>query len=253
MAFSNYALTCLTTEASKAIPELRMVLLGSRSVGKSSMGNTILGIKEQKDGKRTVHSVVRKGFVDKTAVTLVDTPGWWRGYSVSDTPELIKQEVMSSMFLCPPGPHVFLLVIDADASFDQRHRDAVKGHLELLGEDVWKHTMVVFTRGDWLGKKTIEEHIEGEGEALQSLVDKCGNRYHVIDNKNTDDGTQVTEMLEKIREIVAVNSWNHFVPDEKMFLAIEEKRKKVEEGAKLRLTQVKTRRENLNSKVDIRL
>uniref|UniRef100_UPI003AAEF283 GTPase IMAP family member 8-like n=1 Tax=Centroberyx gerrardi TaxID=166262 RepID=UPI003AAEF283 len=232
----------LIPENQKPIPELRMVLLGSRNVGKTSVGNTILGVKEQEDGKRTTHSAVRRGYVDKTAITLVDTPGWWKGFPASDTPETIKQEVMSSMFLCRPGPHVFLLVIDADASFNAKHQDAVKGHLELLGEDVWKHTVVVFTRGDWLGRRTIEEYIEGEGKALQSLVDKCGNRYHVIDNKNKDDGTQVTEMLEKVSEIVAGNSWNHFVPDEQIFLTIEERRKEVEERAKLRQSKIKAKR-----------
>ncbi|KAM3875858.1 GTPase IMAP family member 8-like [Diretmus argenteus] len=227
------------------MPELRIVLLGSRSVGKTSVANTVLGITEHRDGKRTAHSVVRRGYVDSTAITLVDTPGWWKAFSVFDTPETIKQEVMCSVFLCPPGPHVFLLVIDADASFNAKHRDAVTGHLELLGEDVWKHSIVLFTRGDWVGTKTIEEYIEGEGEALQSLVDKCGNRYHVIDNRNVDDGTQVTEMLEKITEVVAGNGGNHFVPDEQIFLTIEEKRKKVEEKAKLRRDKVNAQREHL--------
>lgn len=196
-----------------------------------------MGIKEQDDGKRTAYSAARHGYVDKTEITLVDSPGWWRGFSAFDTPEAIKEEVMRSMFLCPPGPHVFLLVIDADASFTANHMDAVTTHLELLG-DVWKHTIVVFTRGDWLGTNTIEEYIEGEGEALQTLVEQCGNRYHVIDNKNVDDGTQVTELLEKISETVAGNGLNHFVPDAQILLTIEERRMKVETGAKLRQDKV---------------
>ncbi|XP_041791029.1 GTPase IMAP family member 8-like isoform X2 [Chelmon rostratus] len=226
----------------KTIPKLQMILLGSRSVGKTSVGNTIFGIKGPEDGKRTAQSVARKGFVGKTEITLVDTPGWWKGFPVFDTPEAIKEEVLRSTFLCPPGPHVFLLVIDADASFNAKHLNAVKTHMELLGEGVWRHTIVVFTRGDWLGANSIEQYIEGEGEAMQTLVEKCGNRYHVIDNKNADDGAQITELLEKITWTVAGNGWEHFVPDEKMFLIIEEKRRRVEEGARLRQSQVKARR-----------
>ncbi|XP_063748337.1 GTPase IMAP family member 8-like isoform X1 [Eleginops maclovinus] len=232
----------LIAEEMKTIPKLRVVLLGSRGVGKTSVGNTILGIKEQEDGKRTPHSMDRRGFVGETEITLVDTPGWWKGFPVIDTPEAIKEEVIRSPSLCLPGPQVFLLVIDADASFNGKHLDAVTSHMELLGEEVWRHTIIVFTRGDWLGTHTIEEYIEGEGEALQSLVEQCGNRYHVFDNKNTDDGTQITELLEKITETVAGNGWDHFVPDEKIFEAIEEKRIKVKEREKLRQSQVEARR-----------
>ncbi|KAF7652102.1 hypothetical protein LDENG_00101330 [Lucifuga dentata] len=211
----------------KPIPKLQIVLLGSRGVGKTSLGNTILGIKEKENGERTAHSVARCGYVDGTEITLVDTPGWWKGFHAFDTPEAIKEEIEYSMFLCPPGPHVFLLVVDADASFNAIHKDAMTSHLELLG-DVWKHTVVVFTRGDWLGTITIEEYIEGEGEALQSLVDQCGNRFHVISNKNADDGRQITELLQKISKTVAGNGWNYFVPDEQILLSIQEKRIKVE-------------------------
>ncbi|XP_070688659.1 GTPase IMAP family member 8-like isoform X2 [Pempheris klunzingeri] len=229
----------------KTIPKLQMILLGSRNVGKTSVGNTILGIKEQEDGTRTAHSVARRGFVGKTEIALVDTPGWWKGFPVFDTPDAIKEEMMLSMFLCPPGPHVFLLVIDADASFNAKHLDALTTHVELLGEGVWRHTIVVFTRGDWLGTHTIEEYIEGEGEALQSLVELCGNRYHVIDNKNADDGTQTRELLEKITGTVAGNGLDYFVPDEKILLKIKEKRRRVEEGARLRQSQVKAKRKYL--------
>ncbi|XP_029988256.1 GTPase IMAP family member 8-like isoform X2 [Sphaeramia orbicularis] len=230
----------LISEA-RTIQKLQIILLGSRNVGKTSLGNAILGIKEREDGKRTAESVAHRGFVGKTEVTLVDTPGWWKGFPALDTPEAIKEEVMRSMFVCPPGPHVFLLVLDADASFNAKHLDAVTTHLELLGEGVWKHTITVFTRGDWLGAHTIEEYIEGEGEALQSLVEQCGNRYHVVDNKNADDGTQITELLEKIMGTVAANGWSHFVPDDQIRVTIEERRIRVEQGAKQRQSQVKAK------------
>lgn len=241
---------CPALEDMKPIQNLQMVLLGSRGAGKTSLGNTILGIKEEEVGKKTVHSVARRGFVGQTEITLVDTPGWWKGFTEHDTPEAIKEEMKRSMFLCRPGPHVFALVIDADASFSARNLHAVKTHMELLGEDVWTRTIIVFTRGDWLGTAhTVEEFIEGEGEALQSLVEQCGNRYHIIDNKNSDGGTQVTELMEKIMWTVAENDWEHFVPDEKIFLDIEEKRRKVEEGARLRQHQVSAFRKTFRGKL----
>ncbi|XP_034387483.1 GTPase IMAP family member 8-like isoform X2 [Cyclopterus lumpus] len=227
------------------LPELRVVLLGSRSVGKTLLRNSVLGFKEQEDGKRTAHSVARHGFAGSTAITVVDTPGWWKGFSVLETPEATREEVIRSPFLCLPGPHVFLLVIDVDASFNANHLEAVTTHVELLGEGVWRRTVVVFTRGDWLGSHTVEEYIEGEGEALRSLVDRCGNRYHVIDNKNADDGTQIAEMLEKITETVAGNGGDYFVPDGKIFLTIEERRSSVVEAAHVRKSQVVAKRKIL--------
>ncbi|XP_031167544.1 GTPase IMAP family member 8-like isoform X2 [Sander lucioperca] len=227
------------------IPKLHMVLLGSRSVGKTSVVNTLLGNKEQEVGKRTARSVARQGFVGQTEITLVDTPGWWKGFPVCDTPEAIKDELMISPFQCRPGPHVFLLVIDADASFNAKHLRAVTTHVDLLGEGVWRHTIVVFTRGDWLGTHTIEQYIEGEGEALQSLVEQCGNRYHVIDNKNADDGTHTTELLGKITETVAGNGRDYFVPDEKIYQTIEERKRSVKKGAIVRQSQVHAKRKTL--------
>ncbi|XP_031724098.1 GTPase IMAP family member 8 [Anarrhichthys ocellatus] len=232
-------------EKMKPIPKLRLVLLGSRSVGKTSVGNSILGIKEQEDGQRTARSVAQQGFVGETEITVVDTPGWWKGFSVVDTPEAMREEVKRSPFLCLPGPHVFLLVIDVDASFNLKHLDAVMSHVDLLGEEVWRHTIVVFTRGDWLGSHIVEEYIEGEGKALQSLVQQCGNRYHVIDNKNADDGTQIMELLEKITETVAGNDWDYFVPDQKIFVTIETRRLSVEVAAQQRQSQVVAKRKAL--------
>ncbi|KAJ8355301.1 hypothetical protein AAFF_G00072770, partial [Aldrovandia affinis] len=124
------------------------------------------------------------------------------------------QEIVRSVSLCPPGPYALFLVIDVSSSFTESHRRPVEEHLELLSERVWRHTIVLFTRGDWLGDTTIEQHIETEGKALQWLVEKCGNRYHVLNNENRGDGTQVTELLEKIEETVARNKSGHFTIEE---------------------------------------
>ncbi|XP_030255680.1 GTPase IMAP family member 9-like [Sparus aurata] len=77
--------------------------------------------------------------------------------------------------------------------------------MRLLGQRVWRHVIVLFTFGDTLGDKTIEQHIESEGKPLRWLIEKCGNRYHVLNNMSTDD-YQVIELLEKMEEMVAGNS-----------------------------------------------
>ncbi|XP_036376429.1 uncharacterized protein LOC118772232 [Megalops cyprinoides] len=229
------------------LSDLRIVLLGGRYAGKSSAGNTILGREEFESGIRTAQCVKRQGEVAGRQLTVIDTPGWWRNYSVQDTPELDKQEIACSVSLCPPGPYALFLVIDVSSSFTETCRRSVEEHLELLSERVWRHTIVLFTRGDWLGDTTIEQHIEAEGKALQWLIEKCGNRYHVLNTENRGDGTQVTELLEKIEEMVAGHGGCHYEMDRMLLQEVEEKRRAVEERAKQRLMKVQAQRKTLRA------
>ncbi|KAF4117558.1 hypothetical protein G5714_002111 [Onychostoma macrolepis] len=185
-------------------PELRIVLMGSRIVGKTSLANTILK-KTQKEN-RAKKCVMKEGEVDKRKVILIDTPGWWPYASVIETSESVKQEIMSSVAMCSPGPHAVLLVLQSGVAFSKAYLRSVKEHMELLGRNVWKYCIVVFTRGDWMGTSTIEEHIESEGEALQWLINECGNRYHILNNMEQDDREQVRELMEKVEMMARENT-----------------------------------------------
>ncbi|KAL6463244.1 hypothetical protein MHYP_G00276350 [Metynnis hypsauchen] len=231
---------------SHRLSELRIVLLGNRYSGKSSAGNTILN-REEFELKRTAQCVKRQREVAGRHITVVEPPGWWRDVAVEKSTELMKQEIVLSVSLCPPGPHCLLLVIHAETVFKEKERTVLLGHLKLLTDSVWSHTIVLFTRGDRLGDTPIEQHIESEGKELQWLVEKCGNRYHVLNNKNRSDDTQVTELLEKIEEMVAANSGHHFELDRKLLQEVEEKRRAEEERAKERMMKVQKYREDLKS------
>ncbi|KAM9796266.1 GTPase IMAP family member 8-like [Syngnathus typhle] len=221
----------------KPIQKLQIILLGSRAVGKTFVINTILGISEPED-ETTVLSQLHEGRVGRMEIAVVDTPGWRKGSPARDTSEMIKDEVVHSLLKCRPGPDVFLLVIDADASFNRWHLKAATTHVELFGKNVWKHTMVVFTRGD---SRRIEEYIEYEGKSLQYLLEICGNRYHVLDNTNDYDGAQVDKLLEKILQTLAGNDGQHFAPKKEMVDALREKEKKVQLAVDRR-TQLKATR-----------
>uniref|UniRef100_W5NJF9 AIG1-type G domain-containing protein n=1 Tax=Lepisosteus oculatus TaxID=7918 RepID=W5NJF9_LEPOC len=175
------------------------VLLGRVWTGKSSAGNTILGREEFDTRRLTEECEKRQGEVAGRLLTVIDTPGW---YSLQDTADWLKKEIVRSVSLCPPGPHSFLLTIPL-APFTEQDRRAVEEHLGLLGDRVWRHTLVLFTWGDGKGGTGLEQAIKRGGEDLQRLVEKCGNRVHVLHNNNTGDRGQVTELLEKIEALVA--------------------------------------------------
>lgn len=96
-----------------------------------------------------------------------------------------KIELLRAFSLCGDGgPHVVLLVIPL-LDFTEPERRAVEMRMEILTSAVWRHTMVLFTCGDWLrGRgRSVEEHIQSGGPALRWLMEKCRYRCHVFDNK----------------------------------------------------------------------
>ncbi|GAA6229588.1 GTPase IMAP family member 8-like isoform X1 [Lates japonicus] len=150
--------------------------------------------------------------VAERKLTVVDSPGWLYNHTLQDTCETDKLEIQNSMYLCPPGPHAVLLVVSLASAFNESYQRAVQEHMSLFTDDVWRYTIVVFTRGEWLGGKTVEERIESE-KGLQWLVEMCSNRYHVLNSKNHSDKTNITELLEKIEEMWAGNKDPHYEVD----------------------------------------
>nr|XP_015195281.1 PREDICTED: GTPase IMAP family member 8-like isoform X4 [Lepisosteus oculatus] len=235
-------------EAPQRLSEIRIVLLGQRGSGKSSAGNAILGREEFEMWGGPQECVKRQCKVVGRQVTVVDTPDWYSSSvlfeeesPVEDTLKWITKLIEFSVSLCPPGPHALLVVINLDSYTDWR---SVNKHLELFSERVWRHTIVLFTWGDTLSDTTIEQHIERGGKELQWLVEKCGNRYHVLNNKNRGDHTQVTELLEKIEELVAGNYGLYFTTDiEQLHTELEKYIRQMEEGRQRETKELSQREE----------
>uniref|UniRef100_A0A8C1UBV0 GTPase IMAP family member 8 n=1 Tax=Cyprinus carpio TaxID=7962 RepID=A0A8C1UBV0_CYPCA len=226
---------------------IRLILLGAKGSGKSSTGNSILAAGSDLSftaNKRTTQCMKETFTVAGRQVTVVDTPGWWMNYFTQDSSAFDKEEIVKSVYLCPPGPHAFLLVVRVDRTFTEIYRRAIEEHIELISKEVWDHSIVLFSFGDWLGDTTIEQYIESEGKALQRLVERCGNRYHVLNNKRLGNKFQITELLEKIEEMTA---GSHFKTDESLFKEMKRKQQIEEDSAKIRRENVLRRKQSLRA------
>ncbi|XP_053186822.1 GTPase IMAP family member 4-like [Scomber japonicus] len=224
---SFLALRCTRPTVNNNDELIRIVMVGKTGVGKSTSGNTILGqkcFKSQFSPKSlTTHCEKAFGEVDGQWVAVIDTPGL---FDTRNTEEKTIQDISQSIAYASPGPHIFLVVIKL-GRFTEEEKQTVQKIQEIFGEEAYKYSMVLFTHGDQLKGKSIEEFLK-DSKDLQELVDKCNGQYHVF-NKEVEDRSQVRKLLEKIKKINEQNGGSHYTTEmfQKAERAIEEEKQRI--------------------------
>ncbi|XP_037630523.1 GTPase IMAP family member 8-like isoform X1 [Sebastes umbrosus] len=186
------------TEPVGVKPALGLVLLGRRKSGKSSAGNMILDSEEFQVNVKTIRCSVGHGEVSGWPVTVVDTPGWSL-FGLAN-PKQVRMEISRSSCLCPERSKVSFVLAVPVGSFREKDRRAMEMFLSVLGNDVWRSTVVLFTYGGELRGRTVEKHVEQKGEPLRWVLDRCGHRHQVLDT-NTGDKSQVKQLLEMVEKL----------------------------------------------------
>lgn len=217
-------------------------MLGAKGSGKTTTLNTILGRAGSQPLGRTAQCTVGRGVAFGRRLTAVDTPGWWMNYFCDESAAFDRRELLRGPSLCPPGPHAFLLLVRLDRAFTETYRRAAQEHLQLIGRHVWARVILLLSFGDWLGGTTAERWMECEGGPLRWLVERCGNRYHVLNNKTREDSFQVRELIRKVEEMLAGCS-RHFEVDGDVMERMEDTMRREEERAKERLMKKEEQRQ----------
>uniref|UniRef100_A0A3Q1EHT3 Uncharacterized LOC110948870 n=1 Tax=Acanthochromis polyacanthus TaxID=80966 RepID=A0A3Q1EHT3_9TELE len=183
-------------------PDLRLILLGNIGCGKTSSADTILGQLSAVSPSAARSCQLRQGFSEGKNVTLVEAPRWyWNGGKMEDN---VKKETERAVTLIAPGPHAILLLVPV-SQFTEMEGRVPAVLAEVFGEEVLDHTLVLLTCGDYLMGRTVEEYLQKEHPGLRQMIECCGGRYHVINNRQRQDREQVQELLSKVDNMVQKN------------------------------------------------
>ncbi|XP_026052816.1 GTPase IMAP family member 8-like isoform X2 [Carassius auratus] len=183
--------------------ELRIVLLGVSGAGKSSTANAILG-REAFEETRTRESEKQRGRVEDINISIIDSPGFFNTHL---TDEEMKKQMLKSLDLSDPGPHVFLLIINLE-TFREEQKNIVEQTQENFGEEVLKFTMVLFVGREKLSTKEWVRITDSE--YMKELLNYFEGRLHAINSKNECDPCHIKKLIKCIDEMVKNNGGQYY-------------------------------------------
>ncbi|GAA6112234.1 uncharacterized protein LOC113640867 [Tachysurus ichikawai] len=180
--------------------ELRIVLLG-KSQHSSMVGNFILGRAafetEAPPDSVKQHSERASGHVEGTYITIINAAHLFNS-------PLKPEELKECVDLCAPGPHAFLLVIEAH-KFTEKDKNHLGSLLNCFSEQAINYAFVIgITQDSKMGRSG------GQSGASQRLIEEYGQRYRKYKQlqKNKNSRGQI---FDDIRNVVKKNGGNYLI------------------------------------------